>query len=75
MNKVVLVTGSSRGIGKAIIEEFAKEGYDVVINYNHSKEEAFSLKKQVEKYGGKSLVIKCDISSEKEVWSNRCFGK
>ena len=33
MNKVVLVTGSSRGIGKAIVSNFAKEGYNVVINY------------------------------------------
>lgn len=33
MNKVALVTGSSRGIGKAIVSNFAKEGYNVVINY------------------------------------------
>ena len=40
----VLVTGSSRGLGKAVILEYAKNGYDVVINYNNSKEEAFELK-------------------------------
>ena len=33
MNKVALVTGSSRGIGKAIVKDFAQKGYDVVINY------------------------------------------
>lgn len=42
--KVVLVTGSSRGIGKATIIEFAKQGYNVVINYNNSEKEAIELK-------------------------------
>ena len=41
--KVALVTGSSRGIGRGIVLEFAKNGYDVVINYNTSKDSAFSL--------------------------------
>ena len=43
----VLVTGSSRGLGRSIILEYAKNGYDVVINYNNSKEEAFELKSYV----------------------------
>ncbi len=68
MNKVVLVTGSSRGIGRATIIEFAKEGYDVVINYNNSYDEAISLKDKVEKeYNVRSLVVKCDVSLENEV--------
>ena len=46
--KVVLVTGSNRGIGKACIEEFAKAGLDVVINYCHRKNEAYALKKAIE---------------------------
>ena len=66
--KVVLVTGSSRGIGKGIIIEFAKLGYNVVINYNHSFNEAYSLKELVEKeYNIKSLVVQCDVSNEDEV--------
>lgn len=64
----VLVTGSSRGLGRSIILEYAKNGYDVVINYNNSKEEAFELKNYVESnYHVKALVIKCDISKESEI--------
>ena len=66
--KVAFVTGSSKGIGKACIIEFAKNGYDVVINYNHSLDEAYSLKELVEKeYNVKSLVVQCDVSNENEV--------
>ncbi len=43
-NKVVLVTGSSKGIGKATIIKFAKKGFDVVVNYNKSDTEAIALK-------------------------------
>ena len=66
--KVVLVTGSSHGIGKGCILEFAKNGYDVVINYNHSLDDAYQLKEFVEKeYRVKTLVVQCDISCEDEV--------
>lgn len=66
--KVVLVTGSSRGIGKATIIEFAKKGYNVVINYNNSKEEAEKLENDVkEAYSANTLCIKADVSNEEEV--------
>ena len=64
----VLVTGSSRGLGRSIILEYAKNGNDVVINYNNSEKEAFELKDYVEtNYKVKALVIKCDISKESEI--------
>ena len=64
----VVVTGSSRGLGKSIILEYAKNGNDVIINYNNSKDEALELKKYVESiYHVKALVIKCDISKESEI--------
>lgn len=66
--KVVLVTGSSKGIGKALIKQFASIGYNVVINYNNSEREAYELSREVEEdYDIKSLVVKCDISNEDEV--------
>lgn len=66
--KVVLVTGSSRGIGRETILQFAKNNYDVVINYNRSENDALSLKEEVEEeFKVKALVVRCDVSKEKEV--------
>src|SRR5574344_580906 len=67
-NKVVLVTGSSRGIGAATIEKFASNGANVVINYINDFSSANLLKEKVEKkYNIKALTIKCDVSNEDEV--------
>jgi len=68
LNKVVLITGASRGIGEATAREFAKNNYNVVINYNNSELEARKLKDEIEKkYGVKAEIIKCDVSNEEEV--------
>ena len=68
MKKTVLITGSAKGIGKACIEKFAREGYNVVINYLTSGKEALELKNTVENLCGvKALCIKADISNEDEV--------
>lgn len=71
MSKVVLVTGSAKGIGAAIILELAKSGYDCVINYNSSKNEAYQLNEQIKQYNVRSLVVKCDVSNENDV--NKMF--
>lgn len=66
--KVVLVTGSSIGLGRAIIEKFASNNYNVIINYNNSKQEAEELKSYIENtYHTKAITIKCDITKESEI--------
>lgn len=68
MNKIVLITGATRGMGKAETYEFASKGYDIIINYVKSKEQAEYLKKDIEaKYNVKVLTIQADLSQEEEV--------
>jgi len=57
MNKVVLITGGTRGIGKAIVMEFAQKGYDIVVNYRTENEELIELKKELEKMKVKTLFV------------------
>ncbi|MBR5662332.1 MAG: glucose 1-dehydrogenase [Bacilli bacterium] len=63
--RTVIVTGGSRGIGEAISTRFAKEGYNVVINYVSNDERASKLKKDLEeKYNADILLVKADVSNE-----------
>ncbi len=66
--KVVLVTGSSIGLGRTIIEKFASNNYNVIINYNKNKQEAEELKSYIENtYHTKAITIKCDITNESQI--------
>jgi 3-oxoacyl-[acyl-carrier protein] reductase len=64
--KTVIVTGGSRGIGKDISLAFAMAGYNVVINYNKSRESAEQLCEEIKKHGVDSLAVKADVSSFEE---------
>lgn len=67
-NRVVLVTGSSRGIGRACIERFAEAGARVVINALHHPEEADALLKQLqEQYPEQSIKVQADVTDEAQV--------
>lgn len=66
-NKVVIITGASRGIGRTIAIEMAKANYDVVITYNTNEQKARQVEGDILALGAKCLVLKCDISNEFEV--------
>lgn len=61
-NKVALVTGASKGIGREIAMTLAKEGASVIINYNGSRERAEEVKNSIESEGGKAFLYPCDVS-------------
>ena len=67
MNKTALITGASRGIGAACALLFAKNGYNVVINYNKSEAKAQELKEKILNLGGSAICIKADVSKPDEV--------
>ncbi len=65
-NKVALITGGSRGIGRAIALEFAARGAAVVVNYNKSPESAEEVVKQIQASGGKAAAFQADVSDFKQ---------
>ncbi len=65
-NKVALITGAARGIGKAIAKKFAENGYNVVINYVSAKTDIKTLTKEFEDLGVKALLVKADVSNKEE---------
>lgn len=68
MNRTALITGAARGIGRAIALQLAKDGYNIVINYNTSKKEAEELASKIKNdYGIKCLALQCDVSDEEAV--------
>ena len=67
VNKTALITGAAKGIGKAVALAFAKEGYNIVINYNGSKEAALNTQQEIEALGVKTLVVQADVSDEDQV--------
>ena len=72
-NKIAVVTGAGRGIGRGIALALAREGAMVVVNYNGSKERAEEVVRTIEEAGGKAVAIQCNISdfeAAKEFFAN-----
>lgn len=63
MNKVALITGGTRGIGKEIAYTLAEENYDIIINYRTENEELMKLKKEIEQKQVRCLLLKGDVSN------------
>lgn len=66
-NKVAVITGGAKGIGRGIALAFAKEGADIVFSYYHSEEKAKETAEELKKLGVKALAVKTDIRSEEEI--------
>lgn len=64
--RVALVTGASRGIGKAIALALAKEGARVAINYAHQADKAEEVVREIEALGGQALAVRADVGSTRE---------
>ena len=66
-NKVAVVTGSSRSIGRSIALALARCGCAVTINYRKSRDEAEEVVNSIRQMGGKAIAVKCDVSKREEV--------
>lgn len=66
MNKIIIVTGASKGIGREIAKELAKKGNTIIANYNKSEKEIKELQQELEKQNIKIDIYKADISKREE---------
>jgi len=66
-DKVAVVTGASRSIGRGIALALAREGCAVVVNYRKSQEEADEVVNTIKEMGGRAIAVKCDVSKRDEV--------
>jgi len=65
--KTIIVTGGSRGIGKCLVENFARDGYNVILNYNKSENSAKQIKNKLLEEGFEIGIFKADISKREDV--------
>lgn len=66
-NKVIVITGASRGLGSELALHLAKLGASVIVNYNQSEKEAIALLQEIKKYNQKCRLIRADVTKDHEV--------
>src|SRR5580658_294561 len=65
--KVALVTGGSRGIGRAVCQAFSREGAAVIVNFTKNADKAEALAESIRQGGGRALALQADVSSPSQV--------
>src|SRR5690606_7882805 len=65
--KTAIVTGGSRGIGKSIAIELAKQGANVVVNYAGNEQKAQEVVEEIERLGVQSIKVQADVANEEQV--------
>ena len=63
--KSAIVTGSSRGVGRATALALARQGYAIAVNYSSSKDEAENVVRQIESYGGLAIAVQANVSDNR----------
>lgn len=67
MEKTAIITGASRGIGRACAVTLSRQGFQIAVNYNSSHREALQTVREIEDCGGRALAIRADVSDSAQV--------
>ena len=77
--KIAIVTGASRGIGRAIAKQLSLDGFSVVVNYAHNQEKAEAVVREIQAEGGDAIAVQGDVSQAQDVeslfdWAEKTYG-